>query len=365
MNILFFILSLMLSTDYPYTRGIYIGSTVINSPYTFKNLLYKTENANFNTIIFDIRDDRGFLYLPKDSLIPALYARYPINMDSLIFQLHKKGFTVSARIVAMKDYSYINVDSTILLHKKDGTVFRDSSGAYFLNPENEKTKQYLKIISAKCAEMGFDDIQLDYIRYPTEGKIDSIDMPNIAERINALTNIIKEISDTLSIYGTTLSADVFGFLIWYEILKVPSQSWYDFSFFLDQIHPMIYPSHYPKNYAFVLNKYMRTYRIISNSLYHANEISKGVLNHLKIIPYIQAFDYKKDWMGKFYITQQLLYTEMSPAKGYILYHSSSGYPFETFLYPLSINMALPFIRKYAHEFYLGLDRGYRYGIYTQ
>ncbi len=362
---MFIIFSLFFSTDEGYIRGIYISSNVLSYRKNFERLLNKIDNGDFNRIVIDMRDDKGYLYIPKDSTIVGYYASYPFNMDSLVFELHKKGYTVSARIVCMKDYTYTSVDTSYLLKNEDGSVFTDSIGACFLNPSSDKVREMLKKVAAKCAEIGFDDVQLDYIRYPTEGKLDSVDMPDLKDRVEYLTDVIKGIDDTLSFYGVSLSLDVFGFLMWYDVLAVPSQSWYDFSPFCDYIHPMVYPSHYPKNYAYILNKYYRTYRIINNSIKHALNMSVHFISHLRVVPYLQAFDYRKSWMGEFFISQQIFYTELTDAGGYILYHPSFGYPDEAFIYPYTIKFVLPYIRYYNPEYRLGMDRRYRYGIYKE
>ncbi len=92
--------------------------------------------------------------------------------------------------------------------------------------------------------MGFDEIQYDYVRFPTDGDISNAVWPHkVAEPYSqTIYRFLKKARATIKPLGVNISANVFG-LSAHENLGI-GQNPTKIAPLLDAISPMAYPSHY-------------------------------------------------------------------------------------------------------------------------
>ena len=129
------------------------------------------------------------------------------------------------------------------------SLFRNRSGLAWIKPKKKKFWDYLGEIGTQAADMGFDEVQFDYIRFCTEKGVGDVVFDEADTMGRSKTDVITEFTayayDSLSPQGIFVSADVFGAIIGSEIdAQSVGQIYGEMAGHLDYICPMIYPSHY-------------------------------------------------------------------------------------------------------------------------
>lgn len=332
-----------------HNNNVYANQTNIKALYTgpkknFLPFISILKTLNLNALIIDIKDDHGETVFNKNS------PRYIPNLQKQIKILKKNNIYLIARIVTFKDKNRaINCPSSSI-KTKNNSIFIDKEKTYWLNPYNKENWLYIKNVISKSSEYGFDEIQLDYIRfspylkqedliiYNTESLIyknsiktlstiysnnnkfiysvydkispELIITNDVLSRNEVLILFLTEITNFTKSLNIKLSVDVFGCIIpgsfhdYVKNSKSLGQDYIEFSKIVDYISPMIYPSHYPQNSMKIKKPDLSPYNIVFKSIKYSNKyISKS-----KTRPWIQAFT--ASWLKKGnyqkYSKQQLL-----------------------------------------------------------
>ena len=232
-------------------KGIYITGAVAGTEHTMPQLTELVENSLLNAMVIDIKNDAGEVTyqmgLPLSQEIGA-EVRYVSDLPEMIRQLKEKGIYLIARIVAFKDPILAEKKPEYAVKNADGSVFHDNNGLAWVNPYNEEVWNYLIDLSKQAAELGFDEIQYDYIRFSTAKGIAEADFGAESEgktKQDAITGFLTRAYETLAPMGVYVSADVFGTIICNESDgRLIGQDYVEMAKHCDYICPMVYPSHY-------------------------------------------------------------------------------------------------------------------------
>lgn len=232
-------------------KGIFITGAVAGTKNTMPALIQLVEDSSLNAIVIDIKNDAGEVTckmgLPLSQEIGA-EVRYVADMPQLIRQLKEKGVYLIARIVAFKDPILAEKKPEYAVKNADGSVFHDNNDLAWVNPYKEEVWDYLIDLSKETVELGFDEIQYDYIRFSTAKGISEADLGVESEgktKQDAINGFLTKAYETLAPMGVYVSADVFGTIICNESDgKLIGQDYVEMAKHCDYICPMVYPSHY-------------------------------------------------------------------------------------------------------------------------
>lgn len=255
-------------------RGIYVtANSFLYKPFIaiLDNLI---DTTTINTIVVDIKDAPGIIDYDIGLDTPCVQAKISNeDLRSKIDYYHKKGIYVIARIAVMRDACFVKNNPELAAVKNDGTPWRDRGGNYWLSPHEEKTAQYIVDISKAVYESGFDEIQLDYVRYPSDGQMSLLkyeysntvnaSSTNEQKRRETMKNFVKYVREGLG--DIPLSADLFGLVLPANDDLGIGQHIDDFVPYVDYISPMIYPSHFHKNWNNLKNTHTMPYETIYQS----------------------------------------------------------------------------------------------------
>ncbi len=295
-------------------KGVYLSKWAAGSRKIFR-VADRLGVYGGNTVVFDVKDVSG--QLSYKSEVPVRHGTrgsYSYAIDDvakLISYLHQMDVHVVARMCVFKD---INVAAV----KPEWRFSKD-----WLNPSNPDVQGYLLEVVAELVELGVDEIQLDYVRYPADGYrnsgIDGLARPDVIagflEKVYALTKPA----------GVLLSLDMFGIVIWeFESdVMVVGQDIRKIMSHVDVISPMIYPSHYNDGFAGISSPAKEPYRIVELSV---RKLKKIVGDEVVIRPWLQAFPLKagKEF-GPSYIREQIEAAESAGANGWLLWSPGNYY----------------------------------------
>ncbi len=326
-------------------KGIYVTGPKAGSE-GMKDLITLVDKTELNTMVIDIKNDGGEITykmdLPMAEEIGAT-KRYVKDMPALIQQLKEKDIYLIARIVAFKDPILAEEKPEWAIKNKDGSVFRSKGGLAWINPYRQEVWEYIYEVSKKAVGLGFDEIQFDYIRFPTDKGIQNAVFGPQAKgksKTSVILDFTKEMTEKLSQQGVFVSADVFGTIIDSPTdEKIVGQDYREMAQYLDYICPMIYPSHYANGSFGVAYPDMQPYDIILAALTDSQKVLAGDDQKLTakaiVRPWLQ--DFTASWLEHHIkydakaVQAQIKAVEDAGYEEWILWNGSNRYTEEAFV----------------------------------
>lgn len=319
-------------------RGIYVtANSFLYKPF-IKILDNLIDTTTINTIVVDIKDAPGIIDYDIGLDTPCVQAKISNeDLRAKIDYYHSKGIYVIARVAVMRDACFVKNNPELAAIKKDGTPWRDRGGNYWLSPHEEKTAQYIVDISKAVYDSGFDEIQLDYVRYPSDGQMsllkyeysDTVNASSTNEqkRRETMKNFVKYVREGLG--DIPLSADLFGLVLPAKDDLGIGQHIDDFVPYTDYISPMIYPSHFHKNWNNLKNTHTMPYETIYQSTKMGlDRISAkhGTSTAIKVMrPWLQDFSIFGVVYNAPEVKAQIKALDDLGVKSYILWNASNRY----------------------------------------
>lgn len=285
-------------------RGIYISGPMSGSTEAFQSILNSAAATELNTVVIDFKDDEGRITCQIDSpLTSEIGACRPYVKDirGLIASLKERGLYVIARVVAFRDPYLAEKKPEWSLHMADGSLYRDRQGMAWVDPYRREVWDYLIEVGTAAKEVGFDEVQFDYIRFSTEGSMKQVvfdeEVTKGRSKTEVITEFVKYAYEGLASQGLFVSADVFGTIIGSELdANAVGQSYTEMAKHLDYICPMIYPSHYSAGNFGIAHPDTQPYDTVLAALKKSREVMEAaaetddhVSSQAVVRPWLQDF----------------------------------------------------------------------------
>ncbi len=286
-------------------KALYMTSWVAGTRKIRDRLISVVDSTEANSLVIDIKDYSGKIAFKVDDQalkdIGAEENRIP-NIKEFIGYLHDKNIYVIGRITVFQDPFYTKVrPNTAVKKESDKTVWKDYKGLSFVDVGAKEYWDYIVVLSKESYDVGFDELNFDYIRFPSDGNMRDIYYPFSEEAINAdpklgkaiaLREFFKYLHSELSDTGVKMSADLFGMTATNkDDLNIGQILEYAAPYF-DYLAPMVYPSHYPKGFNGYKNVNKYPYEIVKLSMDEAvKRMISASTSPQKIRPWLQDFDY--------------------------------------------------------------------------
>lgn len=233
-------------------RGIYITGPMAGSA-GMENLIDLIDHTELNTVVIDVKNDEGNITYQMDLQAAqemGACINYIRDMESLMAELKEHDIYTIARIVCFKDPYLAEHNPQLALKKSDGSNLTDAYGLTWVNPYKEEVWEYLTDVALAAADMGFDEIQYDYVRFPIGNEAESADYGVDIQsypREQAIMNFLDYAAKRLHEKDIPVTADVFGTIIGSAVdVEQVGQDYVGLGDTVDVLCPMIYPSHYGK-----------------------------------------------------------------------------------------------------------------------
>jgi len=227
-------------------RGVHVTAPLMSLPGKFAQFLALKKDG-LNTVEVDVKDESGNVGFVKGA--PALArsdgaARPYYDARRAATQARKAGIYLIGRLVSFEDPITAVAHPELAIHKSDGSLWRNNAGLAWLNPYSRAAWKYDVDVAVAAARAGFDEIQFDYVRFPSDGDLSIIRYPGAhPQPMKAtITAFLRYAASRLHPLGVRVSADVFGLAATHDlgIGQYPGQV----GNVVDTIYPMTYPSHY-------------------------------------------------------------------------------------------------------------------------
>lgn len=320
-------------------KGIYLtGYTAGGSRlYELLDLVNRTE---LNAMVIDVKNDDGLVtYKTRNEMALSVGANRIVQIKDIekrMSDLKKNGVYTIARIVAFKDTRAAGSRPDLAIKTKSGTVWRDNKGNAWLNPYNRESWEYILDIAKEAVEYGFDEIQFDYVRFPTDGNRKLIDYGEAKEKesmAEAIAAFMKYATEMLNGKGVFVSADVFGQVTTNSDDMGLGQQLEDLTVSTDILCPMVYPSHYYPGVYGVSYPDFEPYKIVYTSISTAVKRMEAVEHKGRkavLRPWLQDFtaSYLKDGYqvyGRKQVREQIQATYDSGVEEWLLWNAGNYY----------------------------------------
>ena len=246
-------------------KALYLTSLAAASKNFRERIISVVEQTESNAVVIDIKEVDGYVnFQIGDQEKFPFQKNIMKDIESFIQELHDKNIYVIGRVVLFKDAAWANKypDQAVLRKSDPSLLWSDYGGKKYIDPAAKDFWDYLLNISKESYKIGFDEINLDYIRYPSDGNMNNTFFPHSSGNIEkyGLTEArVKTLSDFMHYFSTNikqefpniiLSADVFGMVTTNKDDLTIGQKLEPFLTHFDYVSPMVYPSHYP---SFFLN----------------------------------------------------------------------------------------------------------------
>ncbi|OGH59780.1 MAG: hypothetical protein A2725_02060 [Candidatus Magasanikbacteria bacterium RIFCSPHIGHO2_01_FULL_33_34] len=309
-------------------KGIYLTAYSAGSNKKMTEIINLINNTELNAVIIDIKDYSGkVLYNSNVELVNELELEdYRINkIEELITALHKYDIYVIARQTVFQDPILARKKSDWALKNKNGGVWYDYKGLSWVDPSIKEVWDYNIEIAKEAISLGFDEINFDYVRFPSDGNMSALQYNNgELKKYEVMGQFYEYLNDKLKKYPAKISLDLFGFVMektGEDDMNI-GQRLEDALDEVDAISPMMYPSHYPSGHLGLANPAEYPGLVIKNGMEkgaHFFYEKKAVLR-----PWLQAFN-----IGAVYdankIREQIDIVEQYTNGGWMLWNAANRY----------------------------------------
>jgi len=305
-------------------RGVHVTAPLASIPGKLDEYL-DLRHSGLNAIELDVKDENGEIgfvpaSVPLASQVGAAQRYY--RPRAVVRKVHAAGVYLIGRVVVFEDPRLSKGRTDLAIRRTDGSVWTSAAGLGWTNPYDRRVWDYVVSIAAVAARAGFDEIQFDYVRFPSDGDLSSAVFAHKTSTPPAwvITQFVQYAAKRLKPLGVRVSADVFGLSATRDlgIGQLPRR----ISTYLDAIYPMTYPSHFNSGEYGIADPNAAPGETVFDALYAFRRELRG--RETQMIPWVQDFS-----LGRTYtltdVQAQIASARLQGARGYMLWNPSGVY----------------------------------------
>jgi hypothetical protein len=302
-------------------RGVHVTGALASLPGRFAEYVGYTRHG-LNTIELDVKDEGGEIGFVSSAVPLAAAAgagRSYYRPREVARLAHRHGVYLIGRVVCFQDPLLARARPDLAVKRPDGSVWTTSAGLAWVNPYDRRVWDYVVSVAEVAARAGFDEIMLDYVRFPSDGNIGATVYPGKTSdpRGRVIEDFVAYAEQRLKPLGVRVSSALFGLSATRDLRIGQVPRW--ISEHVDTISPMAYPSLYSNGELGVADPDAAPGEIVFRTLYDYRRQLKGRRVHL--IPWVQDFSgYNLDK-----VRAQIEGARLQGAKGYLLWNPEGRY----------------------------------------
>jgi hypothetical protein len=285
-------------------KGIYVTGWIAGLASRMDKLITLIDETELNAVVIDVKDFSGYVSYPTDvpEVKEAGADKEPrfVRPNALLKKLHDHGIYTIARVSVFEDSIFAKAHPEWALKTANGKLWGDQKGLFWMDPANKHVWDYEVAVAKDAFARGFDEVNFDYVRFPTDGATNAIVYPTwdgTTPKEVVIGEFWRYLREALP--GEKISADLFGLTTVAEddlgIGQRLSRAYGNF----DAVAPMVYPSHYGTGFQGFKNPAQHPYEVIKYSMdgaalkfRAAASATSGPAYPTKTLlrPWLQAFD---------------------------------------------------------------------------
>jgi hypothetical protein len=307
-------------------KGIYITAYTAANESSRNRIIDLIDATELNSVVIDIKDYTGYLLYDSNlELVNELGTeKYRLgDVAAMIDVFHEHDIYVIARQTVFQDPILAQKKSEWAIHAKSGGLWRDHKGLAWVDPTRKEIWEYNVDIAKEAMELGFDEVQFDYVRFPSDGNMGNVVYTNGEQkRYEVMGEFYTYLDEELSNESAWISLDLFGFVMERHDGMSIGQRLEDAVDHVDYISPMMYPSHYPSGHLGLANPAASPGIVIDNGMKKGMPYFED--HRAKPRPWLQAFNIGATY-GSVNIRAQIDMVEKYTDGGWLLWNAANRY----------------------------------------
>jgi hypothetical protein len=308
----------------PEIRGVHVTMALMTLRGKLDEYLSYTRYG-MTTLQLDVKDENGEVafqsrYAPLAKRIGAAQSYY--RPGPVVSKVRAKGLYLIGRVVVFEDPILARERPDMAIQARGGGIWTNHAGLGWSNPYDRRVWDYNVDVAEAAARAGFDEIMFDYIRFPSDGDVESAVYPGRTKerRGVALARFLEYARERLNPLGVRLSAAVFGLSATRDLgigqrphLLAPH---------LDAIYPMVYPSHYGSGEYGIEDPNAHPGATVTMSLRTFRRVLRDT--DVRITPWLQDFSLGRTY-GLADVQAQIQAARRLRASGFLLWNAGGEY----------------------------------------
>ena len=316
-------------------RAVYIPFMLLALPDRINQLIGLVDDSDeLNAIVVDVKGDRAWLawesQVPVAQEIDAYYNGL-MDLPQFLTMCHDRGIYVIARMVMFKDEVLAAAHPEWAATYADGRTYVDLEGLRWVDPFRREVRDYNLALAREVALMGFDEVQLDYVRFPSDGSTRGLtfsEESTFESRTRAMAEFCSEMGTVLAPTPAFYSADIFGLVVWVDPGRDMGigQRMEDVAPYVDYISPMLYPTTFGPGNLGYQNPGLYPYEVVYRSVRKSQERFDTLVR-----PWLQHYSIGGINYGMLELLKQKKAAEDRNSSGWIYWNSRGLYERDLFM----------------------------------
>jgi hypothetical protein len=302
-------------------RGVHVTVALASIPGKIQEYLAL---PGLNTLEVDVKDENGEIGFVPSSVPLAreigagkgYYAPRRVARAA-----HRAGVYLIGRVVVFEDPILSEERPELAIRTSDGGIWRNDAGLGWSNPYDKRVWDYNVAVARAAARAGFDEIQFDYVRFPSDGSVESAVFPGAnGDPGWTIARFVHYAAKRLKPENVRVSVDVFGLSAARDlgIGQFPGR----LAKFVDAVYPMVYPSHYNAGEYGLANPVGVPGATVARSLADFRKRMRGT--KALLIPWLEDFSFSGDVAAE-HVRAQITAARRQGTKGFLLWNPSGVY----------------------------------------
>jgi hypothetical protein len=323
------------------SRGLFIPFGRLTQPDRILELLDMVDNSVLNSVVVDVKSDASYIAWPSENPLAVeaqAYVPQVMDIQQFLRWCQERDIYVIARMVIFKDDLLAAARPQWAIKRETGALYTDPNNKW-MDPFRQEVHDYNIALAVEVANMGFDEVQFDYVRFPTDGGIRGLvyqQESTFESRVAAISGFLEETYEALAPTPAFFSADIYGLTVWVTdpncdrkpLCDLGIGQWVeDMAPHVDYMSPMLYPDTFaPGSFGFAQpasHPYDIIYRSVVKALQRTNTAVRPWLSH-----------YSPSWLGVTYgvpdYVAQRKAAEDAGSHGWLFWNARANYTTEVF-----------------------------------
>ena len=304
-------------------RGVHVTMALANEPGKLDEYL---KIRGLTALELDVKDENGEVGFatPSWTLAHKVGASKPYyNARVAAAKARKAGVYLIGRVVTFEDPTLSAARPDMAIRTTSGGVWTNNAGLGWANPYDQRVWRYVVGIGERAAKAGFDEIQFDYVRFPSDGPIENAVFSHKADEPMGWTiaRFVHYATQRLHPLGVRVSVDVFGLSATHDlgIGQKPGR----LAKYVDAVYPMTYPSHYNAGEFNLPDPSASPGQTVAFSLRDFNNQMLG--RKANLIPWLEDFSLTSAHRPPEEVQAQIDAARRAHAKGFLLWNPEGVY----------------------------------------
>jgi hypothetical protein len=301
-------------------RGVHVTGALASLPGKLEEYVALTKHG-LNTLELDVKDEGGEIAfvpggVPLARKTGAVRDYYKPRAAARL--AHRNGVYLIGRVVVFQDPYLAAKRPDLAVRRRDGSIWTTNEGLAWVNPYDRRVWDYAVSVAASAARAGFDEIMLDYVRFPTDGDVAAAVYPGrTSERKGeVISAFVAYAKQRLAPLGVRVSTALFGLSATRDMGLGQVPRWV--AQHVDHVNPMAYPALYGGGELGLPSPSAEPGETVFRTLVDFKRQLKG--SRAQLIPWIQDWNYDYEQ-----VMQQIRAARLQGAKGYLLWNASGLY----------------------------------------